>query len=42
MKKEDDPDYWTRIYNATKKGSMNSFDYLCKKYKLNEKKTNTK
>lgn len=32
MKKDDDPDYWTRVFNATSKGSSVSFAYLRNKY----------
>jgi hypothetical protein len=41
MKEDDKPDYWTRVFKATSKGSKESWKYLSEKYaKYGEKKKN--
>lgn len=41
MKEDDKPDYWTRVFKATSKGSKESWKYLSEKYaKAGEKKKN--
>ncbi|CAD8091079.1 unnamed protein product [Paramecium sonneborni] len=32
MKQDDEPNYWTRVFNATSKGTQESLTYLKKKY----------
>ena len=41
MKEDDKPDYWTRVFRATSKGSKESWKYLSEKYSTSgEKKKN--